>query len=99
MNGRGYPIIVCAANKLSDGRLLIGARHWDDHMQKQMYDKTHNDLDIELNLIQCEQQGFVDQFGKFYNRKDAWILAEKNGQIRFTGPGYSGPDLYSENLY
>lgn len=42
-------------------------------------------------------QGFIDQYGKFYDREEAWCVAEKNGQIiRDCGcPG----ELYSENLY
>ena len=45
------------------------------------------------------RQGFVDQWGNFLNREVAWMIAEKQGQIRHTGPGFKGPELYSENLY
>lgn len=92
------PLIVCAANRLSNGRVIIGARHWDDHMHAQMNDMVSDEGD-EIKLVKCEEQGFIDQFGNFYNRKEAWKVAEANGQIRRIGPGYSGPDLYSENLY
>lgn len=60
--------------------------------------------------LQVEEQGFVDQFGKFYNRTEAWKIADKNGQIlRPTGwekipnprKANVGDDgcLFSENLY
>lgn len=41
--------------------------------------------------------GFVDQYGNFYDRKEAWKIAEREGQIRHqvAPPG----TLYSENLY
>jgi hypothetical protein len=44
----------------------------------------------------CEQ-GFIDQFGRFMSREDAWIAAEKGDQIiRDVAPAGT---LYSENLY
>ena len=43
------------------------------------------------------EQGFVDQYGRFYTREEAWVIAEKNGQIKnhVSTPG----TLYSECLY
>jgi hypothetical protein len=84
------PRIVCAANRFENGPILIGARHFDQHMH------------IQANYMRIKgsephQQGFVDQYGKFYSRKDAWKIAEKNGQI-IRRCGCDG-ELYSENLY
>ena len=43
------------------------------------------------------EQGFIDQFGNFYNRQEAWIIAEKHKQIK---PDYSiKGTLFSEDLY
>ena len=48
-------------------------------------------------LDNTEEQGFIDQFGKFYNRKDAYIIAKENGQIiRDLG---ETDELFSEHLY
>jgi hypothetical protein len=97
---RGSPRIVCAANKLSDGRVVVGARHWDEHMHRQLEDyMSRMGKTSDIQLLKHEEQGFIDQFGKFYSRREAWELAEKNGQIIWRGSGCDGPDLYSENLY
>lgn len=48
-------------------------------------------------------QGFIDQFNNFYTRKEAWIIAETNGQIIRRVGGDMSLDgegkLFSENLY
>lgn len=51
-----------------------------------------------------ETQGFVDQFGVFMDRKEAWEVALAAGQIRFIESwnyrhSEDGYILYSENLY
>ena len=81
--------IVCAANRDEDGRIVLGIRHWDDFMRC-------------MGLAPKAEQGFVDQYGKFYTREDAWLLAEDQGQIirRVGGDMVKGEGrLYSENLY
>ena len=47
------------------------------------------------------EQGFVDRFGKFHNREEAWKIAEPAGQIRrrVGGDTINGGTLFSENLY
>jgi len=84
------PRIVCAANRFENGPLLIGARHFDQHMHVQA-----NYLGVKGT--EPHEQGFIDQYGRFYSRKDAWGIAEKNGQIirRCDCDG----ELFSENLY
>lgn len=89
------PRIVCAANKLKNGKLVLGARHGDALMRSVVPGAAFFTLTAE--------QGFVDQFGKFYSRKDAWNIAVKEHQIiRFCGnqSDFSkNQELYSENLY
>jgi len=84
------PRIVCAANKFENGPMLIGARHFDQHMIVQM-------AYMDVKGSDPHTQGFIDQYGKFYTRKEAWVIAEKNGQIirEVSSPGM----LFSENLY
>lgn len=83
--------IVCAANRHESGYIILGIRHWDTHMH------IHADL-VELKKSGAHwEQGFVDQFGAFYNRKDAMRIAMENNQIiRDIG---SDDELYSEHLY
>jgi len=100
------PRIVCAAMLMKDETIVPGVRHFSPEMRvvlHRMYgDKYH---------VQVKEQGFVDQFGKFYSREDAWKMARLNGQIiRPTGweenPIAHLPEkleengkLFSENLY
>lgn len=45
------------------------------------------------------EQGFIDQWGTFMTREQAWRVAEVAGQILYrVGGDYNGT-LYSENLY
>lgn len=103
--------IVCAANRVGirgdtvfyrptkdqenddtiTWRIVLGARHFDERMREQI-------AAAEGRLFwNPSQQGFIDQFGFFYNREEAWAIAEKNGQIKkeVSTPG----TLYSESLY
>lgn len=88
--------IVCAANKfvMKDGDELIipSARHWDACM-------THIAMVLGDRLtLDHEEQGFIDQYGNFYTREEAWIIAKKNNQIVHRVGGDEGK-LFSENLY
>lgn len=84
------PRIVCAANRYED-IIVPSARHFDPLM--------HALIDaIGVNITSGKwEQGFIDQHRKFYTRAEAWVIAEKNGQIirQVSSPGI----LYSENLY
>lgn len=93
------PRIVCAANKylisLGDASfeiMLIGARHWDSCMRDQFKRLVYK-VDRET-----EEQGFIDQYGKFYTRQEAFVIADENNQIIRRVGGDNG-NLFSENLY
>lgn len=101
------PRIVCAACLIHDldGKTytLLGARHWDMFMHEQMEslqkvfkDRWPYERRPWTHRI-SEDQGFIDQFKKYYTREEAWKIAEANGQIlrEVSSPG----ELYSENLY
>jgi len=46
-------------------------------------------------------QGFLTNTGRFVNRQEAFIIAQKANQIipRKTGEINNGPDLFSEDLF
>lgn len=98
----GHPVkrlIVCAANKIhinETGKTLVicGARHWDPTMHAQADAIKAAGHTLKYSI---EDQGFIDQFGDYHDRKDAWLIAEKHGQIAHdvSSPG----TLFSENLY
>lgn len=87
--------IVCAACLFSEG-LVLGARHWDTRM----HDAAKALFGSERYAKQEDVQGFIDQFGNFLDRQEAWVVAEREGQIR--NPNVAGGakgTLYSEHLY
>ena len=84
-------MIVCAALRYPGGPIICGARHFDHVMQQA------NDLPLLLYKHGKPEQGFIDQNGDFIDRKNAWIEAEKCGQIKHGNWGVG--TLYSENLY
>lgn len=81
------PIIVCAAIKYGN-QILTGPRHFHCLRQLELFDY--------LSDMVC---GFVDQDNQFYTRVQAYIIAQKNGQIRNPGYNAGSNELYSENLY
>lgn len=88
--------VVAAANLYSNGVVLIGVRHWDEHMYQQALRYRAQGALPEDDLDPA--QGFVDNKGVFLSREHAWIVAEKAGQI-WRRVGGDGHCLYSENLY
>ena len=87
--------IVCAAlRNNTTGALLMSVRHFDNH--------THDFLcsisEFERKTWTTPEQGFVDNFGNFLTREEAWVVAEKAGQIIYRCGG-DGVKLFSENLY
>jgi hypothetical protein len=85
--------VVCAACKKGDV-ILLGARHFDGWMHRQM-DAMGRDK------LPGAEQGFIDQFGNFLTRTEAWRIAFSQGQVirRCGGDHADGGTLYSENLY
>ena len=91
------PRIVCAAVRyMIDGSpfVIAGPRH---------YDRTMHSIRKQIGTLndQRPEQGFIDQHGTFYTRKEAWTVAVRNDQIvkRVGGDGDLGFGLFSENLY
>jgi hypothetical protein len=87
-----FPVIVSAAHETKDGLVIPSPRHCD---------RTFHALTSRLGLKKPVPgtQGFVDQFGTFYNRKAAWFLHVTLGKGEYKAHGGPVGDLYSEHLY
>lgn len=84
--------VVCAAiRNRKTGKILCGARHYDSIMLQ------HIRMDVDKTWKDAEQ-GFIDQFGKYLDRREAWEIARKNDQIIRKLCVECGI-LFSENLY
>jgi hypothetical protein len=84
--------VACAAMKMEDGLIVPGARHYSPDMRAvllRIYGEKYH--------LKVVEQGFIDTWGDFLTREEAWERAVEYGQIiRDCGcPG----TLYSENLY
>lgn len=85
--------VVCAACRSSvTGQMILGPRHFDTVM------RVHAD---KYPNVDFDEQGFIDQWGVYMNRQEAWKVAEAANQIyrRCGGDEAKGGTLYSENLY
>lgn len=86
--------VVCAAIRHKNGDIILGPRHFDATMHKQIaqYKLIHTDWD------KSSEQGFIDNHGVFLTRQEAFLIAQKEGQIIRRCGGDEGK-LFSENLY
>ena len=105
-----YIIAAAARLKIGDDLYIIpSVRHFDALFltNTEIYKL---DLNIKYPMFNMEgicelfiksEQGFIDRFGKFHNREEAWKIAEPAGQIRrrVGGDTINGGTLFSENLY
>ena len=92
-------IIISAANR-HDEVVIAGARHFDPVMNAQysLLKKLAGKEHLDTFLSWPAEQGFIDQFGKFYTRGEAKALVIANKQP-LKRPIDSYDTLYSENLY
>lgn len=87
--------VVCSAIRAEDGELLLGIRHYSTDMHKQI-DAREDGAKFENG--RRETQGFVDQYGVFLTRKEAYQVAKAAGQIIYPH-ACTNEELYSEGLY
>jgi len=90
--------VVCSACRYPNGYTLIGPRHFDPTMIKQM----ENYLQLNPDLVfqgGTEEQGFIDQFGVFMDRQEAFQVATAAGQILQKTGNPDSTELFSEDLY
>lgn len=91
--------VVCAAIRAADGELLLGIRHYSPDMHRQIDMRTDGH---KFKTRHDEDQGFVDQWGKWMSREEAYWVAKDTDRLAFPdecGDGLDGPKLYSEGLY
>lgn len=94
MKENNQRVVVCAANRSkSTGSIICGARHWDNIMRDQAKMVPGN---LPKEWVGSDQ-GFIDQFGVWMDRHEAWDVARIAGQVK--GPGHTEGTLYSEDLY
>lgn len=88
---RGESRIVCAACRWPDGHIILGIRHFspDMHLSAKLQGYEH---------VPGIDQGFVDQYGRFLTRQEAYEVAVKQGQYKPYEP-YTPGALFSEDLY
>ena len=86
--------VVCAAMLMKDGTIVTGVRHYSPEMRvilKKLYGEKYH--------LEVEKQGFVDQFGNFLSRGEAWKIARDQKQIiRPTGFEVVGDQVYIDEL-
>jgi len=84
--------VVCAAIKTHVGQILCSPRHTDQILLNVIMSSGYS-----AQHFRASEQGFVDNFGKFLSRTEAWEVASNANQILYS-VGADGT-LYSENLY
>lgn len=88
-------MIVSAANRYKD-IIVMGPRHYSNLMWSSI--EAYGGIKLLRKYAGEEyEQGFVDQYGTFYDRVHAKKIAGKRGQIRYPEK-CPGSDLFSEGL-
>lgn len=86
------PHIVCAACRWHNF-IICGPRHWDGVMRHQL-------VALGFEHGHDWDQGFVDQFGRFWSREQAMQIVKDNKQpFDLERNGGNDAVLYSEGLY
>lgn len=91
--------IVCAAIRAADGDVLLGIRHYSIDMHEQIMQRLDG---AKFKHRLGDDQGFVDQHGKYLNRRGAFNVAQAARQITdllACCNTLDGTELYSEGLY
>ncbi|MNE36370.1 hypothetical protein D3C80_1301780 [compost metagenome] len=92
--------VVCAAVKYGDV-IIAGARHFDRVMHSQL-DRMNEDKLIEADALGEYVEGFIDQFGVFMDRSEAYKVALAGGQLntrRLKSGNQGSTELFSEDIY
>jgi len=92
------PRVVAGVANRYGSIIVMGVRHYSNNMRVALDTLGGADLLIEWAGEENYEQGFVDQYGTFLDREEAWVLAEAAGQIRRRKNLPTGT-LYSEHLW
>jgi hypothetical protein len=88
-------VIVSAANRYKD-IVVMGPRHYSNLMMAHI--EAYGGVDLLRKYAGDDlEQGFVDQYGTFYDRVTAKKIAIKRGQLRYP-QNCPGSDLFSEGI-
>ena len=97
-NKMSKPKIVIAAIKWED-TIILGPRHWDMTMRRAR-ESLKDSISKYMNPSSLWEEGFIDQFGKFYNRVEAMEIVKENEQLfDYNRNGHQNDKLYSEGIY
>jgi hypothetical protein len=89
-------VCICAAIRLSDGRIFRGHRHHNCFAV--LADLRTVDASIQSSIVGIEQ-GFVTSRNRFVNRAEGYRLQLAAGIGSASRDGYRGGQLFSEDLY
>lgn len=94
-------IIVCAALRFPHLDLVIpGARHYSEDIHRLMNKlKEHGLMPKKREQAVGENQGFLDNFGNYWNREDSLLIARAAHQLDGKEKSGSETELFSEDLY
>jgi hypothetical protein len=100
------PRIVCAAIKHpSTKEIAVGVNHFCPIMRQNINGliaerrvEGSNTIGTYSAMWYQGEQGFIDQHGKFYDREEAWAIADTNGQI-IGDKDWRAGFLHPEHLY
>lgn len=88
--------VVCAAIRAKDGEVILGLRHYSADMHSQIAARSDGE---KFTHRHGDDQGFVDQWGAYMTRTQAYEVALHAGQILYPQSLHGGTMLYSEALY
>jgi hypothetical protein len=91
------PYIVCAANKYGDF-IVTGSRHLSVPMIMTIELVGMDALHAYAGGPEKEEQGFIDQYGRYWGRREAYDLCIQQGRPLLE-EGRSKTILFSEHLY
>lgn len=89
--------IAAVANRYG-GIIVLGTRHYSNSMRQALDALGGNEVLTQWAGEENCEQGFVDQYGTFLDRTEAWILAEAGNQIVYRDDLPTGT-LFSEHLW
>lgn len=88
--------IVCSANRNKEGWVIAGIRHWDLIMNSTLAMMTPENQESFRSI---RDSGFIDNYGIFRNRYEAFQIAEAAGQLREDPRRCSPSQILGKKLY